>query len=103
MPYQILAEIPADVPMRAHSYGVAINMMLDMHELDGDPKWLDAGERYGQMAIETLYHDGLFRGARDLWYQDSHLGTATLIYALVRLHVAAEGLDAEVPANVYGF
>lgn len=103
MPYLHLEDIPEGVPMRAQSYAVAINLMIDMHELDGDPSWLEAGERYARLAIETLYSDGLFRGAPGLWYQDSHLGTATLIHALVRVHAAAEGLDVEIPANVYGF
>ena len=79
------------------------NLMLDMYELDGDAQWLAAAERYGRWAIETLYWNGLLRGAPDLWYQDSHLGTATLVYALVRLHAAANDLPVDVPPNVYGF
>ena len=70
---------------------------------EGDAKWLAAAERYGRLAIEALYWDGLFRGAPNLWYQDSHTGTATIIYALVRLHAVVNDLPVEVKPNVYGF
>lgn len=102
-PYRRLETLPKDQPMRAQSYGVTINLMLDMHELEDHAMWLEAAERYARWAIEALWHDGLFRGMPGLWYQDSHMGTATLVHALVRLHAATEKLDIAVPPNVYGF
>ncbi|MFO8082107.1 MAG: hypothetical protein R6V07_17640 [Armatimonadota bacterium] len=105
MPYLNLEEIPEETwaTMKAQSFGVPIDLLMDMYELEGDEKWLEAAERYAQLAIETLYYNGLFRAAPDLFYQDSQTGTATIIYALVRVHAATEGLDVDVPANVYQF
>ncbi|MFP4249649.1 MAG: hypothetical protein ACLFU7_08305 [Armatimonadota bacterium] len=103
MPYLALEQMPEDIPLRAQSYGVAINLMMDMYEFESDPKWLEAAEKYARWAIETLYFNGLFRGTPDLWYQDAHLGTATLVYALVRVDAAVEDAGVEVPPNVYGF
>ena len=101
-PYLHLQEMP-DIPMKVQSFAVPIDLMMDMYELDGDAAYLEAAERYARIAIETLYYNGLFRATPDTWYQDSHTGTATLVYALVRLHAAVEGLDIEVPPNVYQF
>ncbi|MGI5817329.1 MAG: hypothetical protein ACOX9R_04455 [Armatimonadota bacterium] len=105
LPYLNLEEIPEDTwaKMKAQSFGVPIDLMMDMYELEGDAKWLEAAERYARLAIETLYYNGLFRAAPDLFYQDAHTGTATIIYALVRVHAAVEDLEVDVPPNVYGF
>ncbi len=97
------AEIPTEAPLRLQALALPTAWFVGLHELDGDPKWLDAAERYAQWAIEHFYYNGLFRGTTDLWYYDSQLGGATMIYALVRLHVALNDLDVDVPPNVYAF
>lgn len=104
-PYRDLLEeeLPGEAPLRAHAFGVPLNLMLDLYELDGDAAWLQAAEKYAQWAIERFYWNGLFRGTTDLWYYDSQLGGSTVVHGLVRLHAAVEGLDAQIPPHVYGF
>ncbi|MGI5817330.1 MAG: hypothetical protein ACOX9R_04460 [Armatimonadota bacterium] len=96
-------EIPDEAPLRAHAFGVPLNLMLDLYELDGDRAWLEAAEKFAQWTIERFYYNGLFRGTTDLWYHDSQLGASTVTYGLVRLHAALNDLDVQIPPNVYGF
>ncbi len=97
------AEIPAEEPLRLQAIALPTSWFVGLYELDGDQKWLDAAERYAQWAIEHYYYNGLFRGTTDLWYRDSQMGDATMVYALVRLHAALNDVDVEVPPNIYAF
>lgn len=95
--YAELDELPRVQNTPAQVFGSIINLMLDMHTMDEDPRWVEAAERYAQTAIERLYVDGLFRGATELWYYESELWVSNLVYALVRLHTVTEGTAHVVP------
>ncbi len=86
-----------ETQMRAHVFGTLVNLMLDLHELDKGDQWLPAAERYARWGIERLYHNGLFRGATNLWYYDSELGVSAFAYGLVRLHAATNKTTVSVP------
>lgn len=95
--YAELPEIPRVRNIPAQVFGSIVNLMLDMHELDGDRRWLHAAERYAQTGIERLYCKGLFRGATDLWYYESELWVSNFVYALVRLHAVTAHTEHRVP------
>jgi hypothetical protein len=95
--YAEIEELPRVRNTPAQVFGSIINLMLDMHEIDGDARWTDAAERYARTAIERLYYDGLFRGATELWYYESELWVSNLVYALVRLHTVTESTPHRVP------
>lgn len=97
------AEIPTGEPLRLQALALPTAWFVGLYKLDGDRKWRDAAERYAQWAIEHFYHNGLFRGTTELWYHDSQLGAATMVYALVRLHAVLHERGGEIPANIYGF
>ena len=94
-------EIPRERHAPAQVFGSTINLMLDMHELDGDPRWIEAAERYAQAGIERLYYDGLFRGATDLWYYESELWVSDLVSALVRLHTITQTPEHREPCTAF--
>jgi len=95
--YAGVQPIPAEPYTRAQVYGVLLNLMLDLHELDKGARWLPAADAYARRAIEVLYHNGLFRGAVNVWYYDSELGVNGLVYGLLRLHAAQAGRPAIPP------
>ncbi len=88
--YAEIEEIPEYDYIRAGIFGSLVHMMLDMNEIDPDPKWVAAAERFAQAGIEGLYGNGLFRGATGQWYYDSHLGVSSFVSGLVRLHSTLE-------------
>ena len=99
--YADLDEIPEVRNTPAQVFGSIVNLMLDMHELDGDPRWVEAAESYAQTGIERLYYDGLFRGATELWYYESELWVSNLVYALARLHAITEDTEHQVPYTAF--
>lgn len=99
--YAELDEIPRVRNTPAQVFGSIVNLMLDMYELDEDPRWIEAAERYAQVGIERLYYDGLFRGATELWYYESELWVSNLVYALVRLHAVTEQTEHQVPFTAF--
>lgn len=98
-------ELPQAEHIRAQVFAGVINLMMDMHELDGGDQWLPAAERFAQTAIEKLYCEaggsGMFRGASGLWYYESELWVSNLAYALVRLHTLTEDTNVAVPPNYF--
>jgi len=99
--YAELEEMPRVHNTPAQVFGSIVNLLLDVHEIDGDPKWVDAAERYAQTGIERLYADGLFRGATDLWYYESELWVSNFVYSLVRLDSVTEDTEHTVPGTAF--
>jgi hypothetical protein len=87
--------VPELTHLRASVYGKAIQLMLEMDALTGEPEWLPAAELFAQAGIGRLYHNGLFRGATELWYYDAELGVSTLAYGLLRLRARLDGQAVE--------
>ncbi len=88
--YATVEQTPREGNIRAEAYGLLVNLYLDLAELDKDPKWLAAAQKYARFGIEDLYHDGLFRGASNLGYYDSELYVSTFVYGLVRLQATLD-------------
>ncbi len=103
--YANAQELPEAEHIRAQVFAGIINLMMDMHELDGGEQWLPAAERFARMAVERLYCEtdghGIFRGATNLWYYESELWVSNLAYALLRLHTLTEDTDVTVPPNCF--
>lgn len=99
--YAEVEDLPPLRHMPAQVFGSIINLLLDIHDLDGEERWVQAAERVAQQGIERLYYNGLFRGATDLWYYESELWVSNFVYALVRLHCVAEGTDYRVPPTAF--
>ncbi len=95
--YAAIDAIPYDDydHIRADLFATAIQLMLDMHELDGRGQWLSAAEKYAQWAIERLYYNGLFLGATNSWYYDANLRVSSFVYSLVRLHTVLKHDEEE--------
>jgi hypothetical protein len=96
--YAQVDAMPTEGNIRAQVYGVLVDLFLDLDELDKDPKWLAAAEKYARFGIEDLYCNGLFRGASNLGYYDSELYVSTFVYALVRLQARLDGGKEKVEA-----
>ncbi|MEN6305784.1 MAG: hypothetical protein ABFD96_23870 [Armatimonadia bacterium] len=96
--YAPVDAMPTEGNIRAQVYGVLVDLFLDLDELDKDPKWLAAAEKYARFGIEDLYCNGLFRGASNLGYYDSELYVSTFVYALVRLQARLDGGKEKVEA-----
>ncbi len=93
--YYAEADLKPDSDTRARVFGCTCGLMLDIYELTGDQRWLEAAERWARQGIELLYCDGLFRGAAGLWYYESELFVSTLVYELVRLEGIRRGVKVE--------
>jgi hypothetical protein len=96
--YAGVEKMPTEGHIRAEAYGLLVNLYLDLAELDGDPDWIAAAEKYARFGIEDLYVDGLLRGASNLGYYDSELYVSTFVYGLVRLEARLEKGGVEIPA-----
>ena len=95
--YAAVDKMPTEGNIRGEAYGLLVNLYLDLAELDKDPKWLAAAEKYARFGIEDLYHNGLFRGASNLAYYDSELYVSTFVYSLVRLQAQLDKAAVPVP------
>lgn len=95
--YAGVERMPTEGYVRAMVYGILVDLYLDLDELDKDPKWLAAAEKYARFGIEDLYHDGLFRGASNLTYYDSELYVSTFVYGLVRLQARLDKSTLNIP------
>ena len=96
--YMNVESLPPDAQLRAQVYGLVIDLLMDMHEHDGDQRWLEGARRYARWGIEDLYSDGLFRGATNLPYYDSELYVSTFVYSLLRLAAAEHDPPVHLPS-----
>ena len=99
--YAAVEAIPAGVPVRAMVYGILVNLYLDLADLDPNPAWMAAAERYARWGIEDLWCRGLFRGASGGVIYDSECFVSTFVYSLVRLEARQRGGAAPLPPLVY--
>ncbi|MBU0606751.1 MAG: hypothetical protein KKI08_02645, partial [Armatimonadetes bacterium] len=95
--YAAVQHMPTEGHIRGEAYGLLLNLYLDLAELDQNPKWLAAAQKYARFGIADLYHDGLFRGASNLTYYDSELYVSSFAYGLVRLQARLDGSPLAIP------
>ncbi len=76
---------PITEAVYARVYASIIGLLNDLYELTGKPNYLEQSKRYGKIAIEALYHRGLFRGASNVGHYEASMGVGNLVYNLVWL------------------
>ena len=72
--------------VRAHVYASIIGLFLDLHALKGRQEDLQQAERYGNLAIGRLFHNGLFRAATGVDHYEGEMMVGNLVYNLAWLH-----------------
>jgi hypothetical protein len=74
----------------AGKYGRTISFFLHLYIVTRDRRYLDVACRWADTAIETLYHNGLFRGHPAKPYYEAIDGVGYLLYALLQLDIVLE-------------
>jgi len=92
---------PAHEIVRAHVYASVIGLFADLYALQRRPSHLQQADRYARLAIERLFHHGLFRGATSIDHYEGDLMVANLAYNLVWLHALKASSGLPVPPNYF--
>ncbi len=87
--------------VRAHVYAAILGLFTDLYELTGKPDHLHQAERYAQLAVERLFHRGLFRGATGIDHYEGDMMAGNLAYNLVWLHAVKTGSRGKVEPNYF--
>jgi len=87
--------------VRAHVYASILGLFNDLYDQTGKREWLDQAERYARLAIERLFHRGLFRGATGIDHYEGDMMVGNLVYNLVWLHALKAGAGRKVEPNYY--
>lgn len=85
--------------VRAHVYAAILGLFNDLYEQTGKPVYLQQAERYARLAIERLFHRGLFRGATGINHYEGDMMVGNLVYNLVWLHSLKEKTKIKVEPN----
>jgi hypothetical protein len=85
--YYVGRAIPTHVDVWARDMAAVIALLVDLHDLTGEPPWRDAAVPLASGALELFFDapSGLPRGASSIHHYDAQLGTGALILALTRL------------------
>jgi arylsulfatase A-like enzyme len=92
---------PAHEIVRTHVYASIIGLFADLYSLRKNPSHLRQAERHSQLAIERLFHRGLFRGATSIDHYEGDLMVGNLAYNLLWVHVLKQNSDVRVPPNYF--
>jgi hypothetical protein len=92
---------PAHEIVRAHVYASIVGLFADMYSLRQEPQHLAQAERYGRLAVERLFHRGLFRGATSIDHYEGDMMVGNLAYNLVWLHSLKEKQALKIEANYF--
>ncbi|MBI2947189.1 MAG: hypothetical protein HYY23_06050, partial [Verrucomicrobia bacterium] len=87
--------------VRAHVYASIIGLFTDLYSLGKKPEHLAQAERYARLAIERLFHQGLFRGATSIDHYEGDLMVGNLAYNLLWLLAARQNSPVNVPPNYF--
>ncbi len=92
----LIAEaLPAEYT--AQNIGEAINMCMDVYDINGDARYLTEAKKFADMAIGSLWKNGLFARQVNDDYYEAKLGVGDLLAGLLRIHLAqhpsADALD----------
>lgn len=92
---------PASEIVRAHVYAAIVGLFNDLYDLTRDRKYLEQTERHARLAIERLFHRGLFRGATGINHYEGDMMVGNLLYNLVWLHALKENTKVRVEPNYF--
>lgn len=92
---------PITEAVYARVYASIIGLFNDLYELNPKTEYLEQSKRYGKIAIETLYHDGLFRGAANVGHYEASMMVGNLVYNLVWLHALETHATLKIEPNYF--
>lgn len=92
---------PATEIVRAHVFAALVGLFSDLYDLTGNPGHLQQAERHAQLAVERLFHRGLFRGATGINHYEGDMMVGNLVYNLVWLHALKERAKVKVEPNYF--
>jgi hypothetical protein len=80
----------------ADKYGRTISFFLHLYVLTGELEYLESGQYMADMAIQTLYDRGWFRGHPAKSYYEAMDGVGYLLYAFLQLDIVLNSPDKVV-------
>ena len=82
---------PREVPVPAMDAGLAAGLLADLHDLTGEPQWLEGGLGLAQTLAEVYWGDDapLPRGAAGIDWYESQMGPSFLLHGVARLALLA--------------
>jgi len=87
--------------VRAHVYASILGLFADLYDRTAKPEYLGQAERYARLAIERLFHRGLFRGATGINHYEGDMMVGNLVYNLVWLHALQNRTRVKVEPNYF--
>jgi hypothetical protein len=92
---------PLTEAVYARVYATIIGLFNDLYELNKKTEYLEQSKRYAKIGIETLYHDGLFRGAANVGHYEASMMVGNLVYNLVWLHALEKHEAVKIEPNYF--
>ena len=92
---------PASEIVRAHVYAAIVGLFVDLYTLTDNAAYLAQAERYGRLAVERLFWNGLLRGATGINHYEGDMMAGNLIYNLLWLHAAEAKTNERVEPNYF--
>jgi hypothetical protein len=99
--YAAHAPPPATEIVRAHVYAAILGLFSDLYDLTSNQERLRQAERHAQLAVERLFHRGLFRGATGINHYEGDMMVGNLVYNLVWLHALKAKTKIEVEPDYF--
>jgi hypothetical protein len=87
--------------VRAHVYASILGLFTDLYSLRKKPEHLEQAARYAHLAIERLFHKGLFRGATSIDHYEGDLMVGNLAYNLLWLYAQEQNPGLKVAPNYF--
>lgn len=81
--------LPTDRPVRAADPGLALELLVQLHEVTGAEAWLDAALTLAETVRDSYLEETLPRAAIGVEQYEAQLGSGTLLRALARVAMVA--------------
>lgn len=92
---------PLTEAVYARVYASIIGLFNDLYEINKKEAYLEQSKRYAREAIETLYHDGLFRGAANVGHYEASMMPGNLVYNIVWTHALEHNAGIRMEPNYF--
>jgi hypothetical protein len=92
---------PVSEAVYARVYATIIGLFNDLHEITRKPAYLEQSKRYARIAIENLYHNGLYRGTTDIGHYEGSMMVGNLVYNLVWLQALEKKSKVKIEPNYF--